>query len=278
MGDGTIYNTFDITHTFNTPGTYNVTLDLTDLGCGQHDQMIIPVTLINELPTALVPDAVICYGESTVLDATANVDGYLWNTGETTSSITVEVGGIYYVDVYTGTCFGSDTVDVVEGQLLDLSYSFQACPNAVLDLTVPMVGTAYLWSTGGTGQTETVLGAGEYGFTVWDDLGCPHEDTVRIVPLDNEAQLYAPNAFTPDGDGVNDVFTIMGYGEDATQLDIYNRWGQQLYTTKDLMIPWDGTYQGQLVKQDVYVYRLEYNAYCNEGDISEVFGHVTVVR
>lgn len=278
MGDGTILNTFDVVHGYASAGTYDVTLTVTDLGCGQDDQMTVQVSLIDDLPTALVPTAVICYGETAVLDATANVDGYLWSTGETTPTITVDAGGIYYVDVYTGTCFGSDTVEVLAGQLLDLGYSFEACPKAVLTLTVPYQGTAYQWSTGGNGQSEQVVGAGEYVFTVWDDLGCPHVDTITVIPLDPDARLFAPNAFTPDGDGLNDEFVITGYGVQDAELMIFDRWGEQIYSTTAPFKPWDGRYNGQPVKNDVYVYRLEYNAECETTETTTVFGHVTVVR
>ena len=278
MGDGTLYTDTNVTHTYTSPGTYTVVLTVTDLACGQNDQLSVPVVVINDLPTPLVPNAILCLDQSIVLDATSNVDMYLWSTGETTPSITVSAGGTYIVDVFTSTCTGSDTVEVVAAVEMDLSYSFDACPNSSNTLTVPYDGTAYLWGTGGTEQSEVVVGTGAFGFTVWDDLGCPHLDTVSITPLDPDARLFAPNAFTPNGDGVNDRFFITGYGAVDVELDIFNRWGQALYSVTTLDLGWDGTYNGEPVEQEVYVYRLRYTSFCPDGGTTEVLGHVTVVR
>ena len=123
-----------------------------------------------------------------------------------------------------------------------------------------------------------MIGDGTYVFTVIDFLGCPHTDTVIVHPLDSDATLFAPNAFTPDGDGINDVFAVTGFGEERTELLIFDRWGEQLYATTDLSKPWDGTYSGALVKQDVYVYRLKYNAHCDQGNEKLVYGHVSVLH
>ena len=278
MGDGTILTTTDVNHVYTTPGTYTVTLTITDLGCGQDDSMTQLVTMIVELPTPLVSDGVICPGESLTLDATSNVSAYLWSNGATTPTITVSTGGTYIVEVFTADCYGTDTVDVIEAPEYELSYELNACPNEHLDLAIPLTGQSYTWSTGGNGQVEHVIGDGEYIFTVVDFLGCPHTDTVTVHALDDDALLFAPNAFTPNGDGVNDVFAISGFGEEAIELMIFDRWGEQLYTTTELSRPWDGKYAGGLVKQDVYVYKLKYNAHCDQGNEKLVYGHVSVLR
>jgi PKD repeat protein len=238
MGDGTVLTTTDVNYVYTAPGTYTVTLTVTDLGCGQDDSFSLPVTMIVELPTPLVSDAVFCTGDSVVLDATSNVTSYLWSTGATTPTITVDQPGTYSVEVFTADCYGTDTVEVIEAPEYELSFEVQACPDDPVALEIPLDGQSYSWSTGGTQQVEHVIGAGDYIFTVIDDLGCPHTDTATVIALDGEAQLYAPNAFTPDGDGVNDNFLIAGIGEDAVELLIFDRWGEELYSTNSLTKPW----------------------------------------
>ncbi|MEO8069137.1 MAG: PKD domain-containing protein, partial [Flavobacteriales bacterium] len=280
MGDGTTYTTTDVTHVYTVPGTYTVELLVTDLGCGNDDSLSVTVDVINVLPVVAATDGAICPGLSTTLDASGTPGVYLWSNGYTTDSIVVAAAGTYWVTVTDGLCSGSDTVDVIEVPELDLSYGFDACPGTPITLTVPFQGSAYLWETGSTEQSEYLLFPGsdttDYDFQVWDGYGCVHDDSVTVTPMDSQPQLFAPNAFTPDGDGINDDFVITGFGEREVQLLIFNRWGEQVFNSTSLTDPWNGTYNGQ-IKQDVYVYKLKYNGECTNDETS-LIGHVTVVK
>ena len=70
---------------------------------------------------------------------------------------------------------------------------------------------------------------------------------------------------------------IAGFGERDVRLTIFNRWGEQLWETTDIHTGWDGSYQGSVVKNGVYVYVLEYSGVCDTEE-RRVIGHVTVVR
>lgn len=277
MGDGTIYTDEAPTHSYTDPGTYNVTLTITDLGCGNDDEMTIPVEMINELPIVTLGDTVVCPDATAELVAGGTPGNYIWSTGATTQSIVVEFGGSYTVTVTNDVCQGTATVEVIQGVEMELAYEVDACPNEAVDITVPIEGLAYEWSTGGNARTEQVVGAGDYIFHVIDPLGCPHTDTVTVIALDEEPQLFAPNAFSPDGDGVNEIFKVVGYGEEDVDFTIYNRWGELLWTSKSAADGWDGMYKGVPVKNDVYVYQLKYTGKCNAEE-REVIGHVTVLR
>jgi gliding motility-associated-like protein len=89
--------------------------------------------------------------------------------------------------------------------------------------------------------------------------------------------MYAPNAFSPDGDGVNDIFKVVGYGEKEVELDIFNRWGELIFRSEGSDKGWDGQFNGLVVKNDVYVYRLKYTGIC-DAEEREVIGHVTVLK
>ncbi|MBL8001323.1 MAG: PKD domain-containing protein [Flavobacteriales bacterium] len=280
MGDGTVLTTTDVSYTYNTPGTYFVTLSVTDLGCGQNDQMTLVVNVENTIPVAIAGDAVICPGQVATLDGTSSQNGatYLWSTGQPMPVINVWDPGQYVLTVTTSTCSGTDTVDVVEAPVLELSSRFSACPNEDLVLSVPIEGTSYSWNTGSSEREAYVVGPGEYIFTVVSMQGCTYVDTITVDPLYSDARLYAPNAFTPDGDGLNDVWSVTGYGEKEVELTVFNRWGEQIYSTNSLLKPWDGTYNGQPVKQDVYVYVMKYNAVCQDAVFTTARGHVSVLR
>lgn len=76
---------------------------------------------------------------------------------------------------------------------------------------------------------------------------------VQIVPA---AIIYIPNAFTPNGDGMNDTFGANGEGIVEYTLQIFNRWGELIFESNDIKVQWDGVYQNEIAPIDVYVYKL----------------------
>lgn len=277
MGDGTNYIGVPPNHAYPGPGTYTVTVVVTDTVCGTQDSYSLQVSLINELPVALVGVPVICPGASTTLVAEGNAQTYLWSTGSTEPSITVDVGGQYSVIITLDGCQGQASTSVIEAPDLELSYALEACPTQAVQLTVPIEGQSYAWSTGASTRDIRVIGPGEHVFTVVSPLGCTYTDTVRVIALDALPMVFAPNAFTPDGDGVNDVFRIAGFGEKTVKLSVFNRWGEELWTNEGFEPFWDGRYNGSVVQDGVYVYLLKYTGVC-DAEEREVVGHVTVVR
>ena len=71
------------------------------------------------------------------------------------------------------------------------------------------------------------------------------------------AQIYVPDAFTPNGDNSNDVFLANGLFITTFKLSVYNRWGDKLFYSENIKTGWDGTYDGQPVMGDVYIYKIE---------------------
>ncbi len=278
MGDGTQYGDLNVTHAFTAPGVYNVSLMLIDTMCGGQQISVIPIAVDDGVPVVQLSSPVLCEGSAVTLDASATPGLYEWSNGSTDHSITIEEPGTYSVTVQNANgCTGTADITIPLVERMEITDSIAACPDAMVPLTVPIEGVAYSWSTGGIGRAETVRGPGDYTFAVTDDNGCQHSGTFTVEALDAEAQLFAPNAFTPDGDGINDLFTIYGHGEEEARLTIYDRWGELLFDTKDSPPSWDGFYDGETVKQDVYVYQLQYRSVCSN-EVVNTTGHVTVVR
>ena len=102
-----------------------------------------------------------------------------------------------------------------------------------------------------------------------------------ITSLSNETEvipsmyIYIPNSFTPNGDGLNDTFGISGQAINTFSMQIFNRWGEMVFETKNAGQTWDGTYHGEKVQQGVYVYKL--TAASHTGRTSAKEGTVTVV-
>lgn len=108
-----------------------------------------------------------------------------------------------------------------------------------------------------------------------NQYNCP--DTVSMeVTVRPEPTLYVPNAFTPDGDGTNDVFMAKGTHIQEFQLLIFDRWGTVVYKTDNLMSGWDGTVNGNEAKQDVYVYKIQYKT--NESEVLTKEGHLSLLK
>ena len=91
-----------------------------------------------------------------------------------------------------------------------------------------------------------------------------------------EGSLYIPNAFTPNGDGINDFFGPEAIDVSKYSLKIFNRWGEIIFTSNNLKNGWDGTFKGKTVQNDVYVYQLNYEF--NTGKTGNVVGRVTLIQ
>ncbi|MDI9341391.1 MAG: gliding motility-associated C-terminal domain-containing protein [Sediminibacterium sp.] len=119
---------------------------------------------------------------------------------------------------------------------------------------------------------------GEYLTTliVTSDHGCMDSITKKITVTD-DFSIYIPNAFTPNGDGQNDVFGAKGTGIKKYQLSIFDRWGELIFTSNDLLKGWDGTVKGNRIAQDgVYIWKV--NAVSIFGSSKEYKGTVTLMR
>ncbi len=86
-----------------------------------------------------------------------------------------------------------------------------------------------------------------------------------------------PNSFSPDEDGLNDVFGFTGSGVDeGFELRIFDRWGEQIFFTTDVNQLWDGNYKGIPCPQDVYVYKIMLKD--SKGKDKTIFGYVNLIR
>jgi gliding motility-associated-like protein len=148
--------------------------------------------------------------------------------------------------------------------------------------------TSYLWNTGETSQLITAEVEDWYSVMIESLYGCAGEDSVYVQfvtappppppPEEPPGELILlPNAFTPDGDGLNDEFKAIGQPDNLSSfsMTIFNRWGQMVFETKDISLGWDGTYQGKPSPAGTYVFRVEYSISSRSFDTS---GTVILVR
>jgi len=250
---------------------------------------------VNSAPIITVEDVSICSGMGTTLTATANVSGtFTWQPNGTSGG-TLETGILTQTTEYTisfvddNNCPAVDemvTVTVEDGvEITNLS----ADPAGVIaqgnttTLTVetnPSDNIIYDWSTGGTSNPEIVTPvdlAGEtYSIMVTDQFGCTDVLSIDIEVTGPEYQI--PNVFTPDGDGLNDIFEIIINGQniEVIEFNIYNRWGQKVHEGSGVDHGWDGKIDDNAATSDVYVYTWVIEL--PTGEMISENGDVTLVR
>ncbi|HAN38134.1 MAG TPA: hypothetical protein DCQ29_04450, partial [Chitinophagaceae bacterium] len=121
-----------------------------------------------------------------------------------------------------------------------------------------------------------------YILTVTNDGNCTSSDTVRILVNCDNSNVFIPNTFSPNNDGINDVFFVRGKGLYAvSSLRIFNRWGQMVFEKRNVTPNnptdgWDGTINGKRPQSDAYVYVVEVQ--CTTGQTLKYTGTITLVN
>ncbi len=124
-------------------------------------------------------------------------------------------------------------------------------------------GSQYLWSDGSRNSRLTVDKTGIYKVQVTDEYGCAKKDEIKVtIQGCDECEIYIPSAFTPNNDGVNDVFRALpkctNIGFQHYKMRIYNRWGQVVFTSNNIQKGWNGTYKNISPDTGTYIYYIEY--------------------
>jgi gliding motility-associated-like protein len=117
--------------------------------------------------------------------------------------------------------------------------------------------------------------SGCYTILAINEAGCKATDDV-CVEITKDYNLYIPNSFTPNYDGLNDVFKVHGTGIFNIEIYIFDRWGEKLFYTTDFEKGWDGTLKGEVCKEDTYVYLVNFTSL--SGKVITRTGHVTLMK
>ena len=133
---------------------------------------------------------------------------------------------------------------------------------------------SYQWNTGDTTYYITGTEEGSYSVIIQTEEGCTTVDSAYLKNVYMQFYFNVPNAFTPNGDGLNDTFRPVATGDLIRQFSmvIYNRWGQKVFETSDPSIGWDG----EDAPAGVYTWTITYSDYL--GKVSKFRGSVTLVR
>jgi len=262
-GNGTssyLWNTGETTPNISVTTTGNYTL--TANGPCPSNTATIQVTVIPKSnPLITEGDSlIICPNTSKVLHATGG-SSFEWNTSETTNAIQINNVGRYFVKSTNGACpGGSDTIFIVNDiiPLAQIIGDSTFCVEESTNLSASGSGE-FSWSTGSSKNNLLVQFEEEIILTAENSCGIVALDTLFVTEkeCDLTTEVYIPNAFTPNGNGRNETFKVMGTNILSIHAEIYNRWGEKLFEWNELDDGWDGTNQNEPAPSGVYVYKIK---------------------
>ncbi len=307
FGDGSTSSATNPTHVLLTQNdTFNVTLVVTtSLGCvdsvtQQVTTFPIPVFSFSPQQTSGCEAFTTGFNDNSTVSG-GSIVNWLWNFGDGNMTFTqnpthtYDSAGTYFVSLTVTSSYGCQMSDTLSFPVVVFPRpiaAFTATPDET-SIYEPNIqfnngsqgATMWDWDFGDTETSiqyepyHTYPDTGTYMVTqiAINEFGC--RDTVQHpIRINGETSVFIPNAFTPNSNGLNDVFKPKLYGVIEFQMLIFDRWGNEIFKTEDINEGWNGKIYGvgEPVQQDVYVYKIFtkdilYNDH-------QYIGHVTVVR
>jgi len=221
--------------------------------------------VVKPVPVLTSQDINTCIGQEVNISSTPDLPNgtFSWSNNLTTNQFNITADTtIFYTVTYTldGCTSETDTLKVVVNTLPLVSITPNGpttfCAQSSVNLS-SSYNYGNLWSTSENAQSITASASGTYQVIVTDSNGCVDSANITItnsgVPC-----LQIGGVFTPNGDGTNDTWQIVGIENypDAT-VEIFNRWGQQLFFSKGYTVPWNGTYNNEQLPTGDYFYIID---------------------
>ncbi len=227
----------------------------------------------------------ICLSSTATLTAPPGYRNYIWNNGDTGSIKTVSDTGVFWVTSFDScTNAFADTFRIKASPKGVTSTKTELCLSSSLMLQAHSGYTNYVWNDGVIAFKRTISDTGVFWVKGFDTCVMASVDTFKVsAGCDCINSVFVPNAFTPNGDGQDDVFyPRCGFGvKKIKSFRVYNRWGELLFEKENLdpnddINSWDGTYKGNQPLPDVYVWVVE--VICENGNQINKKGSITVIR
>ncbi|MDH7464375.1 gliding motility-associated C-terminal domain-containing protein [Chitinophagaceae bacterium 26-R-25] len=202
-------------------------------------------------------DTTLCEGATKQLNAFYNNASYRWQDGAATAVYLVTRAGTYIVVANIENCKTADTIKIQYNPAphFTLGNDTTICKGTELTLSPKMNSTVnYVWQDKSTTSTYTVKTDGIYSLTATNQCGTD-ADSIKIdFAL---CALNMPNAFSPNGDGSNDIFRVKYiFPVQSFNMTIYNRWGQKVFSSDDIHKGWNGLLNGMMAPNGLYIWTI----------------------
>lgn len=242
---------------------------------------------IYAMPQVVKWDTVLC-GDDLQLDAQNEGYTYSWKNAQsqeigTSQKLSITKSGTYKAHISQQGCTGISEfkIELEELPVLPLATEQFICPEEG-DKIVLNPGSAfkkYEWINEGiTNENLEVNEVGVYPLRLYGDSLCVAEKNIQVLE-ECPPVLFVPNAFSPNGDGLNDVFGVISFYVKQFEITIYNEWGEVVYHSTNVEDTWDGIYREEKAISGTYAYVVSYGSTENGELVSkEISGSITLIK
>ena len=244
---GSLNNVYSV----NKEGVYWLTIN--QRGCAASDTVNV---MYKQAPVIhLGNDTTLCQNTTLLLNVDMRYTAYLWQDGSTNTNYLVTKPGKYFVIVSANNCTASDTISIeyIPLPVFTLGADTFLCKGETLKLEPPTnAGAHYTWQDGSRQPFYNVTDPGLYSLKVSNQCGFSSDSVTVSTGM---CSLIMPSAFTPNGDGLNDVFRVRYiFPVKQFSMVVYNRWGEKIFQSKDISKGWNGSFKGLTASMDTYIW------------------------
>jgi gliding motility-associated-like protein len=226
---------------------------------GSDTSDVIQMEVFNPVPLNLGEDISICIGSDTILEAPSIYVSYRWQDNSTQPELPINLAGKYYAtvnDLCNHTFSDTIIVSYFKSATNFLPADTVICSYDLLMLKPEEQFSSYLWNNQSTASSIIAAQPGLYWLQAKDENNCSVSDSVFLQTKTCPPKgIYAPNAFSPNNNGRNDIFKPVIYGTIRNyRFSVFNRFGQMVFNSSNPKQGWNGTINGNMPNAGVYVW------------------------